>query len=65
MLELTSPAPYKIFPRHPKDDLSFGDSVNGICYEHTTSEGIAVVAMLQKIITKMENEDRATMASEE
>ena len=33
------------------------NGVNGICYEHTTSEGIAVVTMLQKILTQMEKED--------
>ena len=33
------------------------DGVNGICYEHTTSEGIAVVTMLQKVLLKMQEED--------
>ena len=39
------------------------DGVCGICYEHTTSEGIAVVTMLQRILVKMEKEDEEEGAS--
>ena len=41
------------------------NGVNGICYEHTTAEGIATVAMLQKILTQMEKEDCDTSDSRE
>ena len=30
------------------------DGVNGICYEHTASEGVAVVAMLTKVLNEIE-----------